>query len=1076
MAIHTYVSNRLEQLADDLARVLRTDPSDPLVPETIVVQSQGMDRWLTFALANRLGITAHIQFPFPRRFISDTLSQLFGPGTFSFDPWEPALLLWEIMQVLPQLHTSPSFAPIAPFLSAPDEERRRYELATAIAATFDHYLIYRPEMVTAWDKGKEKHWQAELWREIRRGKTLNHPVFALPHIYEAGKTVKNRDAFSPHRVSLFGVSFLPPSYLRIIAAFSSFMDVNFFLLNPCQEYWGDILSAREASHYLSHHVSTQMPMGDLHLEAGNALLSSLGKQGREFFDLWEAEIADRCLTRTETFIDPGEDTLLHQLQRDILNLRGHRESPCIIDPGDRSLQIHSCHGPMREMEVLQDLLLDFFRLDPTLKTSDILVMAPDMESYAPFVHAVFTLPEDDPRWIPIHVIDSPTDMGSTLTSTFFRLGKLPHGRFRAGDVCALLECPAARRQFTVTEEELEVILTWVREAGIRWGKDESMRGKLGLPALKVGTWKAGWERMLLGYVLPPYEGNDEFLGIIPYGEIDMADRDILAKFLAFYEAIEATHAALEEKRSLTAWADLFGNILETHFAPEGDGEYREVDQLRGAILLLRDASQRASYEDPISAEVAYTFIERQVSLAAGRRGFLSGGVTFCNLVPMRNIPVRILCLVGMNFSAFPRQSTPPSFDLLVQHPRPGDPSRRYEDRYIFLEALISARDQLVITYCGQSPEDNTTLLPSVVISELIDYLETQFSLPGSPLGSHLITPHHLQAFHPAYFRPNAPVFSYSPENWAAAVTLLKPKGSGYLFLPRPLAPPEPTETVITLDDLYRFCTHPCRYLVRDRLNITLEEEAPPLEDEEPFQLDPLTRYQLQVELIDFKGDVFHRYLASGRLPYGTPGRYYYEELKNQTNVFRERLKTFLGPIREGTSEPIDITVGPWRVTGTIKNIHPSGIVYYRPVTTRGHDLLRAWMLHLAFHTAYPDRPHVTTTLVFWDRTFTYHRPADPQGEFARLLALFVEGCTRPVKLFPSLSLNLVERIMRGTPADKALKSLRKNWEKTPYNQHTEGRDPYNALCFGDTNPLDDEFCHTSLDIYTPLLCHRECTA
>jgi len=255
-------------------------------------------------------------------------------------------------------------------------------------------------MVTAWEKGVEQHWQAELWRQLRQGKPLNHPVFAFPALSPADEGLKSRAHLLPHRVSIFGVSFLPPTYLRLFAALSSFMDVNFFLLNPCQEYWGDILSARETSRYLARHGADNLSLTDLHLEEGNSLLASLGKQGREFFDQWGAEIADHASPPVETFIDPGQDTLLHLLQRDILHLEGKRRQRHVIAPDDQSLQIHACHGPLREIEVLQDLLLHCFRLDPSLKPTDILVMAPDMGQYAPIVQALFTLPEEDPRWIP----------------------------------------------------------------------------------------------------------------------------------------------------------------------------------------------------------------------------------------------------------------------------------------------------------------------------------------------------------------------------------------------------------------------------------------------------------------------------------------------------------------------------------------------------------------------------------------------------------------------------------------------------------------------------------------------------
>ncbi|HOJ52331.1 MAG TPA: exodeoxyribonuclease V subunit gamma [Syntrophales bacterium] len=1062
MALYAYTSNRLEILADNLAYTLEKSPRDPLKPEVIVVPSHGMDRWLTFALARRMGMAANLTFPFPRGFIMDILQKLLGEEASDFSRWEAECLTWEVMKLLPRLMRKPAFRDIGHYLSQENSDLSAFELASEIASTFDHYLIYRPEMVSAWLKGKDNHWQAELWREIVKERATTPPTLQLNRLRDEGKK-----ANLPPRVFVFAISSLPPLYLELFVAFSKLFDVHFFLLNPCRQYWGDILTPHEVSSYLNRTPQADAHAEAYHLTADNSLLASLGKRGREFFDLWQEKAALDGMEK-EFFVEPGDDTLLHLIQGDILDLRAGQESEKReIHIPDDSIQIHSCHGPMREMEILQDHLLEFLRRDETLKPSDIIVLAPDMSLYAPYVRAVFSLPEEDPRFIPFSIADTPFS-AKGISKAFSQIGKLKEGRFRASEVFSLLECPAVRRKFSLTEEELEVISEWIVSSGIRWGKDAEMRKELGGEPLKEGTWQAGQERMLLGYALPIEGENDNFCDIIPFDKIEGSDREMLASLLTFLHTLGKTLDTLKEKRFPAKWAEALHAILDDFFSLNTDEELMEVGILRGAIRDLEATASKSVFREPISAEIAFEYVNRKMRLLKGTTGFLTGGVTFCDLTPMRSIPFRVICLVGMNFQDFPRLTKTPSFDLMALNPRPGDPSRRYDDRYLFLEALLSARDLLYISYSGQSPEDNRKLLPSVVVSELIDYVEKNFSCEHK-----LITYHRLQAFNPVYFQADSGFFSYSQENMEAACALIKRKEAPYTFLDGAISIPTTEAFPPTVDNLLRFFSHPCRFFVRERLNINLSAEDITLTDEEPFEVDKLTAYQIREYFLKSERDIFHKCLAQGEWPYGAPGRYLYESIKKEGLTIKRQISRLSGG--EGESRFVDIEISGRRITGILKNIHPQGLFYVRPGKERGRDFLVAWLMHLIFHAAHPDRGEAKTTMIFLDgrkpKIYTYQRPDDPPEILASLLMLYERGLVFPLKLFPESSMAYAKTKAAEKEENKAREKARDTWYK---NQgYRESNDPYHRLCYGEAEPIDEEFCILAWQVWEPLLAHRE---
>ena len=696
--LRLFTSNRLEILAGKLAELLRPPLPSPLESEIVLVQSKGMERWVSMELARHHGICANYKFPFPNRFVYGVFREVIPdlPEISPFDPW---VMTWKIMGLLPSCLKRDGFQACG-FTSGDDPSSlKRFQLSGRIANLFDQYLVFRPEMILDWEKSKEGDWQVILWRQLAKGNEKRH-LAALQKVFLERPQKNSLDLKNlPTRISVFGISALPPFHMKILSVLSGFIEVNLFLMNPCQEFWADIVSGREMKRIEEKLKKGNKVPRDLPLEKGNSLLASMGALGRDFFSQIFDLGCDGHGSFHGGFVDPGEKSLLHAIQSDILNLRERSaDVRSKISESDDSIQIHSCHSPMREIEVLQDRLLAMFEADPALRPGDILVMTPDIETYAPYIQAAFSLPVDDPRRVPFSIADRGVRMESQVIDAFFNLLDLQGSRLGASQVMGILESPLVQKRFGLSEADLELIHGWVRETGIRWGIDGESRSELGLPGFQENTWRAGMERMLLGYAMPDQDGQ-MFMGILPYDRIEGGEASILGNFLGFVEKLFKSVKELDELRTLEEWSGFLAALFEEFFLPDEETA-RDVKVIR---LTLHDLGSKQAFSDfneKIRLDVIKAYLKTFLESEGFGFGFLTGGVTFCALLPMRSIPSKVICLAGMNDNDYPRQTKSLGFDLMAKNPKPGDRSRRNDDRYLFLEALLSARERLYISYVG----------------------------------------------------------------------------------------------------------------------------------------------------------------------------------------------------------------------------------------------------------------------------------------------------------------------------------------------------------------------------------------
>lgn len=1072
--LRLYTSNRMETLAEVLSRLLEEPLPSPLEQEIIVVQSVGMERWLRMQLARHHGVCANVRFPFPNAFLREIFEKVLeSPPDRAFDP---PVMTWRIFDVFGTSINRSGYESVAAYLARKKGDLARYQLAATIADLFDQYLIFRPDMIASWENGNHDHWQALLWSELAGTVTPCHRAALHRQVIEAlDRGRKFPPNLLPRRVSVFGISTLPPFHLQVFSALSENTEVNLFLLNPCREYWGEIVSKRQKEAYVKKRGKHQAQENLLHLEEGNSLLASLGTLGRDFFSL----VTDLEHQEVHFFENPQGATLLQMIQSDILNLRDRtfeiREKG-LVCAHDRSIQIHSCHSPQREVEVLHDRLLSLFDQHPDVEPRHILVMAPDIEIYAPFVQAVFGVPEKENERIPFTIADRSPKSRNLLVKPYLALLDLSKSRFQASEIMDLLECGSVRSRFSLEEQDLSMIQRWVRESGIRWGRDADHRRDLSLPPFSEHTWRFGLDRLLMGYALSGSRNGRMCKSILPYDKIEGGDALILGRFAAFVESLISRVSSLLEPKSLHVWSETLTDLLDGFFSSAPPWE-RDTQMIRDALMGLAEQAAASQFQKKVSIDVVRYHLSGQLEKKTFGSGFLAGGVTFCSLLPMRSIPFKVICLLGMNNDGYPRLTKKLGFDLMAEKPRRGDRSRRNDDRYLFLETILSARDTLSISYVGQSPEDNSSMPPSVLVSELIDYLDEHFRFENAAIlpSEHLFFKHRLQPFSSVYFTGDEKYFSYSSENLSAARQKLEPSRRGRPFIAERLSPPDNQWKSIDLSRFLAFFVHPAKFLLKERLGIAFGREESSLEESEPFTVEGLGKYQLDQEILGRKmagikdGQLFQLLKAEGRLPHGTPGGRLYERCNREAGSF---VRALLDQTQERQAESLEIELPLNELTlkGRITGIYPHCLLQYRYAKAKAKDHVTLWIKHLLFSLAGRHAEKGESLLVAADGSWKY-APVDSPGKILEQLAgLFLTGLEKPLPFFPATSLVYAEAVLLHQRDETyALEKARAKWLGNEFFPGSgEREDEYYQLAFRNTIPLDTAFQDLAIQFYDPL--------
>jgi exodeoxyribonuclease V gamma subunit len=1111
MSVHLHRSNRMEQLVDVLAE-FAAEARSPFEPLTIVVQSSGMQRWLSLELSKRLGVLAGAQFPFPRSFLERVLGVVLGEDALAAAPFSPESLAWSIAALLPELTRRPSFAEVARYLKADPHGLKRLELSRHLSGVFDQYAVYRPEFVRAWEQGGGEGWQPELWRALVARHGAGHLAARAARFAARWTSLAELPDELPRQAHVFGVSSLPPVYVNLLALLGERIDLHLFQLCPSREYWADARRAR-----------AEAPDDP----TGNPLIASLGRMGAEFQAVLESA-CNYVEGERDLYRDPGQATALAVLQSDMLALRERgRDAPRLrIAESDRSIAVHACHSPMREVEALRDQLLALFDDDASLEPRDVIVMMPDVEAYAPFIDAVFGVPLGERGFIPYRIADRRRRASSAVDEAFANLVALVGGRMKASEVLDVLALAPVAARFALDAEELRALSQWVRDSGVRWGTDAADRARHGQPELDQNTWRFGLRRLFLGYAMPA-DGRALFRGVLPFDDAEGEHVEALGKLGEFAERLFAWRDRLSQPRSVEAWCAALGELCDDLLAGDRDDAF-ELVRVREMLRALARQAEGAGFEEPLALEVIQAEVEARLEQERTTHQFLSGGVTFCAMLPMRSIPFRVVALLGLGDENFPRRRRAPGFDLVAQHPRLGDRSLREEDRYLFLEALLSARERLIISYVGRSVQDNSEKPPSAVVGELLDAIDASFEPPNAanaaatagddsgaqlafcfeaarPAHAPFVLEHPLQPFSPRYFGADDDprLFSYAPAEARGAAALAGSRPVHAQFQSAPLAFVLPERHVLQLDDLERFFAHPARAFLQKRLGLYLVGEPDLVEDREPIELDFLARHRIGAFVLEraLAGELdkaAEAVRAAGWLPLGAPGDVLYADIRGDVAGVTRVAAAWAVGARLAPLE-IDLDIGTARVSARLPDLWSEAQLVRQYSRVAAKSEIGAWLRHLVLQcSARRDDPRRTVVVGRaaegrGGAAMRRFRPLD-RGRALELLSDLVElyriGQREPLRLFPAASRQYVAglRADPGDPrgAERALSAARKKFEGDPRQRtRAERDDRYVERAFGDADPLASraapgdgaepalDFAALSLRVFGPLLDHVE---
>lgn len=930
MVVH---SNHPESLRSLFVDWTRRHALGPLEDEVVLVQSNGIAQWLKLALAANpddggQGIAAALRTELPAQFQWTAYSAVLGESLVPrnhLPALEKPQLIWRLMRLLPDLRHGPDshgsdFRPLFQFLDNDPDQRKLHQLAERLADLFDQYQVYRADWLEAWTEGKdeytargqtcavpsEQRWQPQLWRAIlqdidtesdRRGRVAVHHDF-LAAVEGLGDT---RPPGLPRRLVIFGITSLPQQTLDVLVAISRWTQVMMLVHNPCEHDWSHIASDKDLLRQQRRRQNRrpgsegEITEDAMHLHA-HPLLAAWGKQGRDFIALLSAkddvaQYQDQFSAlgqRVDCFNPTQGDTLLRQLQDDIRDLRPLSETRSLwpaVPATDRSIQFHIAHSPQREVEILHNQLLAAFAADSTLTPRDVIVMVPDIAAYAPHIEAVFGMyGSNDTRHIPYSITDRGQRGHDPLLAALEMLLSLRQSRLGASDVLDLLEVPAVRQRFGIQDAQLPLLQRWIRGAGVRWALHAEQRASLGLPADSAqNTWDFGLQRMLLGYAVGTGEGWQE---VEPLDEVGGLDAALLGPLTRLLRELDSHWRLLATPGPPAEWGQRLRHLLQAFFLADGKGDGYTLIRLSERLGEWERACEAANLNMALPLAVVREHWLSSLDRGDLSRPFFGGAVTFATLMPMRAIPFRQVALLGMNDGDYPRSRVPADFDLMAHDWRAGDRSRREDDRYLFLEALLSARDHLLISWVGRSVHDNALRPPSVLVAQLRDHLAAGWTSANSKaLLESLTVEHPLQPFHPeCFFEGSDPrLVSYADE-WLAA-----PRASS---IPAPL-PERLPEGPLTLEQVTRFLKDPARHFMVNRLGVHFPEARAEADDHETFAIDALENWRLQDELISAQqfavwrgepedqalGKALQRIARRGDLPAGAFGRLAADDIK-----------------------------------------------------------------------------------------------------------------------------------------------------------------------------------------------------
>jgi exodeoxyribonuclease V gamma subunit len=844
-------------------------------------------------------------------------------------------------------------------------------------------------------------WQAELFRRARQ--RLGVPCLAERLTAAPGILAGHPELLPlPERLSVFGLTRLPESHLSVLRAIAANRDVHLFLLHPSGALWDKVAAELSSGRMSLHPLPSREEDGTARLPR-NPLLRNWARDAREMQLVLASQGAGSGEhLPVEAHTSPqgasaAKASLLRLLQDDI---RADRDPPGpaladqddlrpVLSEDDKSLQVHACHGRARQVEVVREAVLHLLAEDPSLEPRDVIVMCPDIELFAPLVTATF----GPPGWaadadasgargplLRARLADRSLRQTNPLLAVAARLLELTASRLSAPDVFDFASAEPVRRRFELKEEELARVEEWISETGTRWGFDAEHRQGWKLGSLgQLATWRSGLDRLLLGVAMA---GSPEpFGGLLALEDVPSTDIDLAGRFAEFLERLHEALVMLSAPQSVRSWAEALVRGTESLACADESWQHDELQRVLDDVAALAEPPSEGWPQPPNAgatgqtrgagpaplldlAEVTYLLADRLRGRPT-RANFRTGDVTICTLVPMRSVPHRVVCLLGLDGAVFPRRAALDGDDLLLASPRVGDRDGPSEDRQLLLDALLAAKDHLVVTYEGRDQRQNLPVPPAVPVAELLDVVDrtVRHPNPAKRAREMVLVEHPLQAFDPRNYtpgalRPNRP-WRFDKLNLDGALAIAGERRHKRPFLDGPLS--WQRTDPLQLRSLKQFLDSPVREFLKERLGIFISANQVALSDRLPLQLDALGAWALGDRLLrsvlagKSLDEAVEAENGRGLLPPGALGEEALEQARGEVSSLLCAAQGFPEFSEPATSVDVNVVLPDGlALVGTVPDVHGRAIVVCTYSKLRAKNRLQAWLHLLALSAAHPD--------------------------------------------------------------------------------------------------------------------------
>ena len=906
-------------------------------------------------------------------------------------------------------------------------------------------------------------------------------------------------------MSVFGLTRLPAGHLQILRALAAGRELHLFLLHPSPALWAKLADHAEAARVGRVVRRAQDPTIAL---PENRLLASWGRDSREMQLVLSlpAGAPDATVGDHHHQSPAAPDTLLGRIQQHVREDRAAPGAPLPDAPDlrpslaadDRSIEVHSCHGRARQVEVIRDAVLHALADDPTLEPRDLIVMCPDVETFAPLIQATFGAGDTSPAGdrdgpavgatidLRVRLADRSLRQTNPVLGVVSQLLELAEQRLTASQLLDLADRGPVRRRFRLDDDDVTRLAAWVSQAGIRWGLDAPHRAPYKLQTLDNGTWRAGLDRLLLGVTMTE-DGQRLFADVLPLDDVDSRSIELAGRFAELVARVGQAVTSLSEPRSLPDWAQALAEAADALTATDARDRWQRAELQRVLDDLVSELGETAPPE--LAPAEVRAFLARRLEGRPTRANFRTGHLTVCTLQPMRSVPHRVVCLLGLDDGTFPRKAPRDGDDLMVGDPHLGERDPRSEDRQLLLDALLAATERLIVTYSGNDERTNATRPAAVPVGELLDAVDATVRFQEGPARERVVVRHPLQPFDRRNFVADgisgAHQWSFDTAALDGARALAGPRTDSRPFLAAPL-PPRPGP-MVELADLVRFVEHPVRAFMRQRLGISLFSAEDEIADELSVELDGLQRWRVGQRLLAARlGGVDERTailaeIARGTLPPGVLGKPVIDVVSPIVAGIVDSART-LAPANgvggDGVrADPIDVRVtldGGRLLGGTVTGVSGDLLLATTYSRVAAKHRIAAWVRLIALTASAPDRPFAAATVGRGQgrddvRTARIEplgedagaRASAARSELAVLMDLYDRGMREPLPIFCDTSAAYAQAARQGQdPFAAAVKQ----WE-TEYNFDREDREAEHQMAFGgvltlrevlDIAPAEDE--------------------